>query len=248
MSDTWGDWWSWAALGVPVAVMGWYSWPPQIPATAHAVPPPPIHPARPAHLRAEFLVSRIASSMHYQPSPCAAPLLRPALSATPLHWLRPRWCWPGHTRAVTAHRSSRHGGRGRPLSTVTVNASADASARAVARLPWPGVRGARAGILGTRDAMDTPFSAISYTNELILDRHARSVGDAAKRPHRARGAGFGNFQESYFIRGFCLIRTTPRSTAVQPAARQYIATETVRARGSAARIGQQNENQPAGAA
>ena len=23
VSDTWGDWWSWAALGVPVAVMGW---------------------------------------------------------------------------------------------------------------------------------------------------------------------------------------------------------------------------------
>ena len=27
VSDTWGDWWSWVALGVPVAVMGWYSWP-----------------------------------------------------------------------------------------------------------------------------------------------------------------------------------------------------------------------------
>lgn len=27
VSDIWGDWWSWVALGVPVAVMGWYSWP-----------------------------------------------------------------------------------------------------------------------------------------------------------------------------------------------------------------------------
>lgn len=27
VSDTWGDWWSWVGLGVPVAVMGWYSWP-----------------------------------------------------------------------------------------------------------------------------------------------------------------------------------------------------------------------------
>jgi hypothetical protein len=27
VSDTWGDWWSWVALGIPVAVMGWYSWP-----------------------------------------------------------------------------------------------------------------------------------------------------------------------------------------------------------------------------
>lgn len=27
VSDTWGDWWSWVGLGVPVAVMGWYCWP-----------------------------------------------------------------------------------------------------------------------------------------------------------------------------------------------------------------------------
>lgn len=27
VSDTWGDWWSWVALGIPVAAMGWYSWP-----------------------------------------------------------------------------------------------------------------------------------------------------------------------------------------------------------------------------
>jgi hypothetical protein len=28
VSDTWGDWWSWLALGVPVLVMGWYAWRP----------------------------------------------------------------------------------------------------------------------------------------------------------------------------------------------------------------------------
>lgn len=26
VSDTWGDWWSWAGLGVPVGVMCWFSW------------------------------------------------------------------------------------------------------------------------------------------------------------------------------------------------------------------------------
>lgn len=37
VSDTWGDWWSWVGLGVPVAVMGWYAWPRNAPATsAHA--------------------------------------------------------------------------------------------------------------------------------------------------------------------------------------------------------------------
>ena len=27
VSDTWGDWWSWVGLGIPVGVMGWYCWP-----------------------------------------------------------------------------------------------------------------------------------------------------------------------------------------------------------------------------
>jgi len=26
VSDTWGDWWSWLGLGVPVAVMCWFAW------------------------------------------------------------------------------------------------------------------------------------------------------------------------------------------------------------------------------
>lgn len=27
VSDTWGDWWSWVGLGIPVAVMGWHGRP-----------------------------------------------------------------------------------------------------------------------------------------------------------------------------------------------------------------------------
>jgi hypothetical protein len=27
VSDTWGDWWSWVGLGIPVGVMGWYGRP-----------------------------------------------------------------------------------------------------------------------------------------------------------------------------------------------------------------------------
>lgn len=34
VSDTWGDWWSWLALGIPVAVMGWFSWPRKLPHSA----------------------------------------------------------------------------------------------------------------------------------------------------------------------------------------------------------------------
>jgi len=27
VSDTWGDWWAWLALGLPTLVMGWHAWP-----------------------------------------------------------------------------------------------------------------------------------------------------------------------------------------------------------------------------
>ena len=91
------------------------------------------------------------------------------------------------------------------LSTVTVEASADASAEGLAK-PFAGgqvARGARAGILGTQDMMNSPFSSTSYTNELIQNQQAKSVADVLQNDPSVRVArGFGNFQESYFIRGF----------------------------------------------
>ncbi|HVL44374.1 MAG TPA: TonB-dependent receptor, partial [Acidovorax sp.] len=114
-------------------------------------------------------------------------------------------------------------------STVTVNASADASAQGLSPAYAGGqvARGARAGLLGTRDAMDTPFSATSYTNELIEDRHARSVGDVLQNDPTVRVArGFGNFQEAYFIRGFILDSDdTAYNGLYSLLPRQYIATE-----------------------
>src|SRR5690606_22925886 len=45
----------------------------------------------------------------------------------------------------------------------------------------------------------------SYTSEFIQDRQARSVGDVLQSDPGVRMArGFGNFQETYFIRGFLL--------------------------------------------
>lgn len=118
---------------------------------------------------------------------------------------------------------------GKTLSTVTVNASADASVQGLSPA-YPGgqvARGGRAGILGTKDAMDTPFSITSYTNELIQDRHARSVGDVLQNDPTVRVArGFGNFQEAFFIRGFILDSDdTAYNGLYSLLPRQYIATE-----------------------
>ncbi|HWU97306.1 MAG TPA: TonB-dependent receptor plug domain-containing protein, partial [Oxalicibacterium sp.] len=93
------------------------------------------------------------------------------------------------------------------LGTIVVNASADASAKGLSK-PYAGgqvARGGRIGILGTQDNMDVPFNVTSYTNELIQNQQARSVADVLRNDPSVRVArGFGNFQESYFIRGFLL--------------------------------------------
>ncbi|WPB58002.1 TonB-dependent receptor [Xylophilus sp. GOD-11R] len=93
------------------------------------------------------------------------------------------------------------------LQTVTVNASADASAEGLTK-PYAGgqvARGGRVGVLGNQDNMDSPFAVTSFTNELIQNQQARSVGDVLQNDPSIRVArGFGNFQESYFIRGFLL--------------------------------------------
>lgn len=112
---------------------------------------------------------------------------------------------------------------------VNVTASADASAAGLSP-GYPGgqvARGGRAGILGTRDNMQTPFSITSYTNELIQDRQARSVGEVLQNDPTVRVArGFGNFQESYFIRGFILNSDDVAFNGLYGLLpRQYIATE-----------------------
>jgi len=115
------------------------------------------------------------------------------------------------------------------LPTVEVTASADASAEGLSPAYAGGqvARGARIGILGTIDALDSPFSATAYTNALIQDRHARSVGDVLQNDPGVRVArGFGNFQESYFIRGFILGSDDVAYNGLYSLLpRQYIATE-----------------------
>jgi iron complex outermembrane receptor protein len=115
------------------------------------------------------------------------------------------------------------------LGSITVTASADASAEGLSRAHSGGqvAVGGRAGILGTLDHLDSPFSITAYTNEFIQDRQARSVGDVLQNDPSVRVArGFGNFQESYFIRGFVLSSDDIAYNGLYSLLpRQYIATE-----------------------
>ncbi len=58
---------------------------------------------------------------------------------------------------------------------------------------------------GNVDMMDSPFSSTNYTQALIQDQQARSVGDLLQSDPAVRmSRGFGNFQEVYVIRGFAV--------------------------------------------
>lgn len=91
------------------------------------------------------------------------------------------------------------------LAPVVVNASADASAAGLAPDYAGGqvARGARIGLLGNQDIMETPFVSTAYTQEFIQNQQARSVADVVQNDPAVRSArGFGNFQELYVVRGF----------------------------------------------
>ena len=93
------------------------------------------------------------------------------------------------------------------LDRVVIQSSADASAKGLSSAYAGGqvARGGKVGLLGNQDVMDTPFNTTAYTNALIQNQQARSVGDVLLNDPSVRVArGFGNFQESYFIRGFIL--------------------------------------------
>ncbi|HSD39748.1 MAG TPA: TonB-dependent siderophore receptor [Rhodocyclaceae bacterium] len=90
------------------------------------------------------------------------------------------------------------------VPAVTVKANADASAEGLTPAYAGGqvARGSRIGILGTQDNMSTPFGVTSYTQELIQNQQAASVGDVLLNDSSVRVArGFGNFQQLYLIRG-----------------------------------------------
>ncbi|WP_287877730.1 TonB-dependent receptor [Acidovorax sp.] len=154
---------------------------------------------------------------------------RPVFAPTPAAIAAAMLCVLALPSAQAQTASTTTANDDKTLSTVTVNASADASAQGLSPAYAGGqvAHGGRAGVLGTRDAMETPFSITSYTNELIQDRHARSVGDVLQNDPTVRVArGFGNFQEAYFIRGFILDSDdTAYNGLYSLLPRQYIATE-----------------------
>ncbi|MBZ2189404.1 TonB-dependent receptor [Alcanivorax sp. JB21] len=117
------------------------------------------------------------------------------------------------------------------LDTVTVQSSADASASGLSR-PHAGgqvAEGGQVGLLGTQAMMDTPFSFIDYTELLIKDQQAASVGEVLLNDPAVRVArGFGNYQQVYLVRGLPVFSDDMTYNGLYGLLpRQYLASEFI---------------------
>ncbi|ARS52327.1 TonB-dependent siderophore receptor [Kushneria konosiri] len=94
------------------------------------------------------------------------------------------------------------------LETITVTSTALETAGNTPPPAYAGgqvAQGGRLGILGEQDAMNVPFNVISYTDELIENQQADTIGDVLQNDASvAVGTGFGNYSESFKVRGFNL--------------------------------------------
>lgn len=65
--------------------------------------------------------------------------------------------------------------------------------------------GGRLGMLGEQNAMDVPFNVIGFTSKMIQDQQAQTIGEVVRNDASVQNVkGYGNFAESYLIRGFQL--------------------------------------------
>ncbi len=117
------------------------------------------------------------------------------------------------------------------LPSMEIRASADASAEGL-RPAYAGgqvARGGRVGVLGNRDNMETPFALTSYTQMLIQDQQAASVGDVLLNDPAVRLArGFGNFQQVYLVRGLPIFSDDMSYNGLYGLLpRQYLGTELI---------------------
>lgn len=90
------------------------------------------------------------------------------------------------------------------LDTININARYNSATALPETLAGGQVaRGARLGMLGNKDVMDTPFSVTSYTAKTLADLQTVTVADALERDPSVRSTGqTGGIVDSFFIRGF----------------------------------------------
>ncbi len=140
-------------------------------------------------------------------------LSTPGFKPTLLAMLVSAGCLP--VMAATTNTGTAASGTAAPAGqgeqTLTVTASPESDFKSggdqlvPAYLDGQIAHGGRLGMLGEQKAMDVPFSVIGFTSKMIQDQQAHTIADVVKNDAGVQSVkGYGNFAESYRIRGFLL--------------------------------------------
>lgn len=116
---------------------------------------------------------------------------------------------PLHAAEDTADQSAQPGGAAQPLSLGVISVSAPAFAYGTELAePYAGglvAPGVHMGVWGQQEGADVPFSVIGFTDKLARNQQADTIADVLENSAAVQSAsGFGNYAESYTIRGFQL--------------------------------------------
>ncbi|MES1939697.1 TonB-dependent siderophore receptor [Salinisphaera sp. T5B8] len=89
--------------------------------------------------------------------------------------------------------------------SVTDEALAGGDALSAPRAGGQVASGGRLGVLGQKEAIDVPFSVVSFTDELVREQQADTVADVLLNDAAVQSTfGFGNYAELFVVRGFRL--------------------------------------------
>ena len=113
-----------------------------------------------------------------------------------------------HAATPATPQDANHSQDGNTLELGATNINADAPSPGALPPVYAGgqvARGGQLGVLGNQDIMDVPFSMSSYTEKLIRDQQAETVGDVLLNDSSVRQAsGFANQAQTFMIRGLPL--------------------------------------------
>ncbi|VVE82863.1 TonB-dependent receptor [Pandoraea sputorum] len=173
-----------------------------------------------AHSNKLFLMSLASRSSRFArvsragivaPSASPWPSLRPIVVASALSF--GTVVFGGNAMAQSAQSGdaagAAQGGAQSPvaLPTVTVQGDREKSPNDTqpAYVGGQVARGMSFGVLGNQSTLDVPFSMSAYTSKMIEDQQARTLADVLDNDPSVRmSRGFGNFAQTFVIRGFTL--------------------------------------------
>lgn len=131
----------------------------------------------------------------------------PGLKPTLLALLVSAGCLPVTAATTNTTPTTSDTSKAQPTLTVTAAPESDFKAGGNDLVPafMEGqiAHGGRLGMLGEQKAMDVPFNVIGFTAKAIQDQQSQTIADVVRNDATVQNVkGYGNFAESYRIRGF----------------------------------------------